>query len=89
MQSGISLFQAIEQMRSMSKLSKPFAFTYMSMNESTGLSEGVKQVNRAVLRKAAIGNDDYLQYFDLEAQQNRQCHQILLMSFNNQNVSPE
>ena len=86
MNGAIPLYQAVQEMRRLSALGKPFAFTYMSYSEASAQSDGVKQVNKAVLRKAAEGNDELLPYFDLEAQQNRQCHQVLLMSFNNSNI---
>ena len=82
----IPLYQAVQEMRRLSAQGKPFAFSYMSYNSATEQSEGVKLVNRAVLRKVAEGNDELLPYFDIEAQQNRQCHQVLLMTFNNLNV---
>ena len=86
MNGAIPLFQAVQEMRKQSALGKPFGFTYMSYSEASSQSNGVKQVNRAVLRKAAEGNDELLTYFDLDAQQNRQCHQVLLMSYNNQHI---
>jgi hypothetical protein len=86
MNGAIPLYQAVQEMRRLSAQGKPFAFTYMSYSYATAQSDGIKQVNKAVLRKVQDGNEELLPYFDIEAQQNRQCHQVLLMTFNNSNL---
>lgn len=79
----MDVFAAIAQMRQLSKAGLPFSFAYMSYSTTTGISEGLKRVNRAVLRQQQEGNDTLLSYYDLDANQNRKCNQLLLMEFNN------
>lgn len=46
----INLYDAIQRMRQLTKANVPFSFSYIKCNESKGISGGVKNVDRALLR---------------------------------------
>ena len=46
----IKAYKALERMRESTKSNIPFSFEYVSCNETDATSEGLKRVERAVLR---------------------------------------
>lgn len=87
MNSPISLYQAIAEMRRLTKQNKPFSFVYMSYSITTGKSNGPVHVKKAVLRPQATEkqnqyHDSMLNYFDIEHQANKKLWQPLLMELN-------
>lgn len=87
----MDLFEAIEQMREISRQGGEFSFSFMSYSETSGKSEGIVDVARARLR--ARPNSDQNRnaemmeaYTDLQTGEARQFYQPLLMIFNGQKV---
>lgn len=86
------LFDAIKEMRRLSKDNIPFSFSFMSYNSSKDSSEGVVFVRQGRLRarestkfnSQAEGMESYI---DLERMEVRQFHQPLLMTFNGEKVT--
>lgn len=88
----MDLFDAIHEMRRLSKEGKPFSFSFMSCNLSKGSSDGIVEVRRAKLisreSKAYHVNADFVErYMDLDTKEPRHFYQILLMTFNGQTVT--
>lgn len=83
----MDLYEAIHEMRRLSKLKKTFSFTFMSCNLTDGKSDGIVEVKRARLLKRQSEkyhkNADIVEkYMDLDTMQARQFYQPLLMTFN-------
>ncbi len=85
----ISLWSAIAEMRKLTAKGVPFSFEHATWDSERRKSEGIRRVDRAVLRPAArkdkLKNADHkLFYKDLNdpVNQNRVCWQILIISFN-------
>lgn len=88
----MDLFDAIHEMRRLSKEGKPFSFSFMSCNLSKGSSDGIVEVRRAKLisreSKAYHVNADFVErYMDLDTKEPRHFYQILLLTFNGQTVT--
>ena len=88
----MDLFDAIHEMRRLSKEGKPFSFSFMSCNLAKGSSDGIVEVRRAKLisreSKAYHENADFVErYMDLDTKEPRHFYQILLMTFNGQTVT--
>jgi hypothetical protein len=87
MDKTIDLYQAIERMRTLTRQKKFFSFSHATYNRETGECNGIREVNKALLRKPAanedVANSDYkLFYVDEAIGENRVCWQPLLMTFN-------
>jgi len=94
MQQSITPYQAIEQMRKLADAGVPFAFSFMSYNESKYSSDGKKVVHKAILRKGLRNEQSdkanvLIAYTDhnLSAQP-RFFHLALLLSFNQYTITP-
>ena len=93
----INIWNAIAQMRKLTAQGIPFSFEHATWDKQRHKSDGLRRVDRALLRPAAKGDDvnhaDHkLFYKDLNAQvanQNRNCWQILIISFNGIPVTPK
>lgn len=77
---------ALKRMREQSKSGMPFSFSYISFNNTTGKSEGVKHVNKALLRKGYKSNqsdkkDILIAYEDIDKGKNRQFYLPLLIKY--------
>ncbi|MDR0873923.1 MAG: hypothetical protein LBN27_10745 [Prevotellaceae bacterium] len=88
----LKVFDAIRQMRELSQQEKPFSFSFMSYSRTRQTSDGVVQVRRGLLRRRAASNkhnryEPFMEnYYDLDAQEDCRFWQMLLISFNGQNV---
>lgn len=87
----IDLYEAIRQMRKLTQQGQSFSFTHATYNRDRQSSDGIRIVQKAILRPAAKGDDvanaDYkLFYLDQEINQNRVCWQPLLMYFEDKRV---
>jgi len=60
----MTIFEAIAEMRRLTKLGKTFSFTFMSYSRSRGTSNGIVEVHSARLRKR--GKHDYNQFAELQ-----------------------
>lgn len=85
----MTVYEAIEKMRSLTKMGIPFSFSYMTYSQDKNFSDGPKTVNRAKLRPGTnkINNafsEIMLNYIDLDTDEPRQFYQPLLMTFNGQ-----
>lgn len=88
----MNVFEAIKEMRRLTREGKSFSFSFMSFNSSKGISEGIVCVNRAVLRKRErLEYHRYAEmveaYMDLETMKPRRFYQPLLMTFNGEKVT--
>lgn len=87
----MNVFEAITEMRRLSREGGSFSFSFMSYNPTKGTSDGVVYVRRGVLRKRE--SEDYNRnaelieaYTDLETGEPRRFYQPLLMTFNGQKL---
>ncbi len=73
----------IKQMRYLSSNGIPFSFEFVSINQSTNKSNGVVQVDSALLRKGRQTNSPSLvAYTDLTTEEPKHFHLPLLTKFN-------
>ncbi len=89
----MDLFDAIKEMRLLSKQGQAFSFSFMSYNETAQRSEGIVEVRHARLRprpqEAHHKNAEIVEeYINVDTGEPRRFYQPLLMSFNGQKVSP-
>jgi hypothetical protein len=87
----MDIYEAIEQMREISRKGGEFSMTFMSYSETAGKSEGPASVDRARLRarpnQEQNKNAEMMEaYTDLITGEPRQFYQPLLMIFNGQKV---
>ncbi len=87
----MKIFEAIDQMRKLSKAREPFSISFMSYNATSRSSEGIVHVRHARLRSRTMeahhlhaGHVE--EYTDLDTAEPRRFYQPLLMSFNGQKV---
>lgn len=87
----MNVFEAITEMRRLSREGGSFSFSFMSYNPTKGTSDGVVYVRRGILRKRE--SEDYNRnaelieaYTDLETGEPRRFYQPLLMTFNGQKL---
>ena len=88
----MDLFDAIHEMRRLSKEGVPFSFSFMSCNLSKGSSDGIIEVSKArlIARESAAYhvNADFVErYMDWSTGEPRHFYQILRISFNGQMVT--
>ena len=88
----MKLYDAINEMRRLSREGGPFSFSFMSYNSSRGTSEGVVYVRaaRTMSREALEFNRNAEQqerYMDLDTMQPRRFWHPLLMTFNGEKVT--
>lgn len=92
MPSTIKLYDALKRMRTLTDLGIPFSFTFLSYNDTTGLSDGFKTINKAQLRKGYRNDQSdkadiligYVNGYD----KNRWFYLPLLMRFNGYTIKP-
>ncbi len=92
MSSTVKLFDAIKRMRELTDKGIPFSFSFMSYNDTTGTSDGVKTVTNAQLRMG-YRNDQSKKASILigyvNAQDgNRWFYLPLLLKFNGHTIKP-
>ncbi|MBV5313819.1 MAG: hypothetical protein JZU47_11020 [Prolixibacteraceae bacterium] len=90
----MKLYEAIEQMRQISKEGGEFSFTFMGYSETAGKSDGPISVERARLRSRPTheqNSNTYVMeaYTNLLSGEARQFYQPLLMIFNGQKIDLE
>ena len=88
----MKLYDAINEMRRLSREERPFSFSFMSCNTSRDTSEGVVYVRRAKLlgREAERYNrhaEVQERYLDLDTMEPRRFWHPLLMTFNGEKVT--
>jgi hypothetical protein len=82
-----SVYQAIDEMRELSKNGDPFSFSFMSYSDTKQTTNGVTLVRRARL-KLTHKEDEYHnakmieEYIDLDTMEHRRFYQPALMTFN-------
>lgn len=87
----IPLYEAIQQMRELTKAGKSFSFVHATYNREKRSSDGLRNVKSARLRPKS-SNDDIIHsdfklfYYDEEEQLPRVCWQPLIMFFNGKKV---
>ncbi len=82
----MNVYEAIEKMRKLSAAGESFSFTFMSYNNSDGVSNGVVNVRHGRLRARESvhynKNAEMMEsYVDLDTGEYRQFWQPLLMTF--------
>lgn len=87
----MNVFEAITEMRRLSREGGSFSFSFMSYNPTRGTSDGVVYVRRGILRKRESEDDNrnaelIEAYTDLETGEPRRFYQPLLMTFNGQKL---
>ena len=89
----MKIWDAIHEMRRLSKENKPFSFSFMSYNSTEGTSEGVVLVRRARLlmrenKKYNRNAEDMERYLNLDTGEARRFWHPLLMTFEGEKVTP-
>ena len=92
MASTIKLYEALKRMRKLTELGIPFTFKFLSYNDTTGTSEGFKEVTNAQLRKSYRNDQSnkaslligYVNQYD----GNRWFYLPLLIKFNGYTIKP-
>ena len=87
----MTVYEAIDRMRHISRDKGEFSFSFMSYSETSGKSDGIVDVARARLRSRPAENKNRNReimeaYMDLDTGEARQFYQPLLMLFNGQKV---
>lgn len=87
----MKLYEAIDEMRRLSKEGIPFSFTYMSYNSTKGTSDGIVHVQQArlVKRESEQFNkfaEDQERYYNLTTGEVRRFWHPLLMFLNGETV---
>ncbi len=87
----MDIYQALNEMRKLSKQKQPFSFKFMSYNRSTQSTEGIVEVPRAWLTRRSkivqFENSEIIEpYYDLTQHESRRFYQCTLMEFNGQKV---
>lgn len=85
----MKLYDAISEMRRVSRAGGDFSFSFMSYNSSRGTSEGVIYVRSARLlqredRKFNSHAEEMERYINLETMEARRFWHPLLMTYNNE-----
>ncbi|GAB2993908.1 hypothetical protein GCM10027284_08860 [Cyclobacterium sediminis] len=85
----LTVYEAINQMRELSKAGEAFSFSFMSYSDSKQTTEGIVEVRRGRLTaksaESDIKNADLLQpYTDLDIMEPRRFYIPTLMTFNGQ-----
>lgn len=83
----MDVYEAIRRMRDLSKAGKSFSFSFMSYSYERNKSHGVVEVQNARLISQDVKEkgrfaDIMLNYIDLDTLEYGRCYQILLLSFN-------
>ena len=85
--------QALISMRQLTKVGVPFSFSYMSLNTTKGISNGLKRVDSGLLRLGLRDDQSKLSnqliaYTNTNETSDRFFHLPLLISFNNYQIIP-
>ena len=87
----MKLFEAIKQMRELTKAREPFSFSFMSYNATSQSSGGIVEVRHARLSPRTMEAhhqhaEIVEEYVNVDTGEPRRFYQPLLMSFNGQKV---
>ncbi|WP_312139500.1 hypothetical protein [Sphingobacterium sp.] len=87
----MTIFEAIAEMRRLSKLGKSFSFTFISYSLSRGTSDGIVEVHAARLRKRGkIEHNQFAElqeeYVNIKTGEPRKFWHCCLLSFNGQSL---
>ena len=85
--SQMTVYDAINTMRDLSKKGQSFRFTFMSWSETKQTCDGIKEVRRAQLKnrtkEADFLNAEMIEeYIDLDTMEHRRFYHPGLMTFN-------
>lgn len=85
--SKLTVFEAISEMRELSKKGQAFAFSFMSYNRTNQSTHGVVEVRNGQLKRrtkeADYNNAELIEeYVDLDTHEHRKFYQCTLMTFN-------
>jgi len=90
----INGFQAIEQMRALTKQGKTFSVVHATYSTATDQAEGIVLVRHATLRGATPSEyyrntdaDLFLNYYNHDINLNRKCYKRLIMKFNETEIT--
>jgi hypothetical protein len=88
----IKLFDAVKKMRQLSDAGVPFSFEYASYNATKRVSNGIKTVDKALLRKGLHKDksdkaDILIAYHNYNNETDRLFYLPLLTKFNNINIT--
>jgi hypothetical protein len=92
MSQTIKLYDALKRMRKLTELGVPFTFTFLSYNDTTGTSDGFKDITNAQLRKGY--RDDQSDKADIligyvnGIDKSRWFYLPLLVKFNGYTIKP-
>jgi hypothetical protein len=83
----LTVYQAIDEMRRLSREDIPFSFTFMSYSDRSDTSHGIVEVQKARLKnrtkEADWHNSEMMEeYIDLNTFDHRRFYHCTLMSFN-------
>ncbi|WP_081819374.1 hypothetical protein [Maribacter sp. Hel_I_7] len=89
----VNIYDALKQMRELTKIGAPFSFEYITFNSSKGYSEGTKKVAKALLRtgysREQSDKSEILIGYTVEPETlPRWFYLPLLMKFNGMKVTP-
>lgn len=85
---SMKLYDAISQMRRLSANNIPFSISFVSLNQTKGTSNGVKNVSKCLLRKGLSKDESdkanlLIGYTDLSDNTNKWFYLPLLLKYNN------
>jgi|SRR5690606_5490385 hypothetical protein len=93
-QETITIYQAIARMRELTELGIPFSFEFHTYNQSKGITNGLKKVDKALLRlgfspKQSKKHKTLIAYKEFVGteEKNRFFYLPLLSKFNNHKVT--
>jgi len=86
-------YQAVKRMRELTNVGLCFSMEFLTYSKSTGRCNGVKKVNKAMLRKSMRADQSELalqliEYTDIDNNKDRHFHLPLLIKFNNYTINP-
>jgi hypothetical protein len=87
----MDVFKAIDKMRELSQRGISFSFSFMTYSFDRHKSNGVVEIQNAILRKQSSMEDNkhadiMLNYLDKDTNDFGRCYQLLLMEFNGEKL---
>jgi hypothetical protein len=88
----VTIYEAIQQMREMTKAGQHFAFTFMSYDDTRNKTSGIIEVNKAILRKRGTKKHNkhtemQEEYLNLITNEPRRFWHCNLLTFNGQQLT--
>lgn len=89
----MTTFEAIKEMRELTRQGKSFSFTFLSFSRDSGQSQGIIEVQNArLLQREKEKYNQYTQhqerYLNIDTNEPRRFWHPLLLSFNGQSLTP-